>query len=37
MQTPVIWKEPEASYIRRFMDGVDKVVPDEMQSRHFST
>jgi len=32
MQTPVIRGEPETSYIRRFMDGVDKVVTDEMQS-----
>ena len=32
MQTPIIWEEPETSYIRRFMDGVDKVVTDEMQS-----
>ena len=32
MQTPIIWGEPETSYIRRFMDGVDKVVTDEMQS-----
>ena len=32
MQTPTIWGEPETSYIRRFMDGVDKVVTDEMQS-----
>ncbi|MCR4337984.1 MAG: hypothetical protein NUV91_09300 [Candidatus Omnitrophica bacterium] len=32
MQTPIIWGEPEISYIRRFMDGVDKVVTDEMQS-----
>ncbi len=32
MQTPVIWGEPETSYVRRFTDGVDKVVTDEMQS-----
>ena len=32
MQTPIIGEEPETSYIRRFMDGVDKVVTDEMQS-----
>ena len=32
MQTPIIWEEPETSYIRRFMDGVNKVVTDEMQS-----
>ena len=32
MQIPIIWEEPETSYIRRFMDGVDKVVTDEMQS-----
>ena len=32
MQTPIIWGEPETSYIRRFMDGIDKVVTDEMQS-----
>ena len=32
MQTPIIWGEPENSYIRRFMDGIDKVVSDEMQS-----
>ena len=32
MQTPIIWGEPETSYVRRFMDGVDKVVTDEMQS-----
>ncbi len=32
MQTPIIWGEPETSYIRRFMDGVDKVVTDEMQT-----
>ena len=31
MQTPIIWGEPETSYIRRFMDGVDKVVTDEMR------
>jgi hypothetical protein len=32
MQTPIIWGEPETSYIRRFMEGVNKVVTDEMQS-----
>ncbi len=32
MQTPIIWGETETSYIRRFMDGVDKVVADEMQN-----
>jgi len=32
MQEPMIWGEPEASYIRRFLDGVDRVVTDEMQS-----
>ena len=32
MQTPITLGEPETSYILRFMDGVDKVVPDEMQS-----
>ena len=32
MQIPIIWGEPETSYIRRFMDGIDKVVTDEMQS-----
>ena len=32
MQTPIIWGEPETSYTRRFMHGVDKVVTDEMQS-----
>ena len=32
MQIPIIWGEPETSYIRRFMDGVNKVVTDEMQS-----
>src|SRR3989337_4410779 len=32
MQIPIIWGEPETSYIRRFMDGVSKVVTDEMQS-----
>jgi hypothetical protein len=32
MQTPIIWGEPETSYIRPFMDGVDKVVADEMQN-----
>ena len=32
MQTPIIWGGPETSYIRRFMDGVNKVVTDEMQS-----
>ncbi len=31
MQSPMIWGEPEAFYIRRFLDGVDKVVTDEMQ------
>ena len=34
MQTPIIGEEPETSYIRRFMDGIDKVVTDEMQSGH---
>jgi len=32
MQTPIIWGEPETSYIRPFMDEVDKVVADEMQN-----
>ena len=32
MQTPIIWGGPETSFIRRFMDGVNKVVNDEMQS-----
>lgn len=32
MQEPMILGEPEASYIRRFLDGVDRVVTDEMQS-----
>ena len=32
MQTPIIWGESETSYIRRFLDGVDKVVTDAMQS-----
>jgi hypothetical protein len=32
MQRPMIWGEPETSYIRKFLDGVDKAVTDEMQS-----
>ncbi len=35
MQTPVIWGELETSYVRRFMDGIDIVVTDEMQSGRF--
>jgi len=31
MQTPIIGEEPETSYIRRFLDGIDKVVTDEMR------
>ena len=32
MQTPIIWGGPETSYIRRYMDGIDKVVTDGVQN-----
>lgn len=32
MRTPLFWGEPELTFLRRFFDGVDKAVTEEMQA-----